>query len=166
MIDFLQKEAEGDDHRWMKAALKEAEKAFESGEVPVGAVVVFENRVIGRGYNQTERLKDPTAHAEIIAIGAAATFLDSWRLSDCRLYVTLEPCAMCSGAIVLARLDRLIFGPHDPKAGACGSLLNIVQDGRLNHQVPITSGVLADECSALLRSFFHKLRKENGLENT
>ena len=166
MIDFLQKEATGDDERWMKAALKEAEKAFEGGEVPVGAVVVYENRIIGRGHNQTESLMDPTAHAEIIAIGAAASFLDSWRLSNCSLYVTLEPCAMCAGAIVLARLDRLIFGPHDSKAGACGSLMNIVQDGRLNHQVQITSGVLADECSALLRSFFHTLRKEGGLEST
>jgi tRNA(adenine34) deaminase len=161
LIDFLQKKAAADDERWMKAALKEAEKAFESGEVPVGAVVVYENRIIGRGHNQTEGLKDPTAHAEIIAIGAAASFLNSWRLSDCSLYVTLEPCAMCAGAIVLARLDRLIFGPHDQKAGACGSLMNIVQDGRLNHQVSITSEVLTEECSVLLKSFFHKLRKES-----
>jgi tRNA(adenine34) deaminase len=166
LIDFLQKEASGDDERWMKAALKEADRAFEGGEVPVGAVVVYENRIIGRGYNQTETLRDPTAHAEIIAIGAAASFLNSWRLSSCSLYVTLEPCAMCAGAIVLARLERLIFGPHDPKAGACGSLMNIVQDGRLNHQVSITSGVMAEDCGALLKSFFHKLRKEESSENT
>ena len=166
MIDFLEKEETFNDEPWMKAALREAEKAFESGEVPVGAVVVHEKKIIGRGHNQTEVLKDPTAHAEIIAIGAAATYLNSWRLSDCSLYVTLEPCAMCAGAIVLARLDRLVFGPHDTKAGACGSLMNIVQDGRLNHQVKITSGVLADECTALLKSFFHKLRKEDGSENT
>ena len=161
MIDFLEKEAAVEDERWMKYALKEAERAFESGEVPVGAVVVYENRIIGRGHNQTEGLKDPTAHAEIVAIGAAASYLNSWRLSDCSVYVTLEPCAMCAGAIVLSRLNRLIFGPHDPKAGACGSLMNIVQDGRLNHQVSITSEVLADECTALLKSFFHKIRKED-----
>ena len=143
----------------MRAALKEAEKAFESGEVPVGAVVVHQNRIIGRGYNQTEGLKDPTAHAEIIAIGAAAGYLCSWRLTDCSLYVTLEPCAMCAGAMVLARLDRLYFGPYDPKAGACGSLMNIVQDNRLNHQVSITVGVLAEDCRALLKAFFQKLRK-------
>ena len=145
----------------MKVALKEAEKAFESGEIPVGAVVVHENRVIGRGYNQTEGLKDPTAHAEIIAIGAAASYLGSWRLTDCSLYVTLEPCAMCAGAIVLARLDRLIFGPYDPKAGACGSLMNIIQDKRLNHQASITVGVLTEECRAILKAFFQKLRKED-----
>lgn len=146
----------------MKAALQEAEKAFERGEVPVGAVVVYQNRVIGKGYNQTEGLKDPTAHAEIIAIGAAATYLDSWRLTDCSLYVTLEPCAMCAGAIVLARIDRLIFGPFDPKAGACSSLMNIVQDGRLNHQVAVTPEILAEECSSMLKSFFQKLRKQDG----
>ena len=163
MIDYLEKEAAAEDERWMKAALKEAEKAFDRGEVPVGAVVVHDNRVVGRGYNQTEGLKDPTAHAEIIAIGAAAGNFDSWRLSDCSLYATLEPCAMCAGAIVLARIDRLIFGPYDPKAGACGSLMNIIQDRRLNHQVSITSGVLADDCRVLLRSFFEKLRREDAL---
>jgi tRNA(adenine34) deaminase len=160
LIDFLQTEVAGEDERWMRLALKEAEKAFESGEVPVGAVVVHENRIIGRGYNQTEGLKDPTAHAEIIAIGAAASYLQSWRLTDCSLYVTLEPCAMCAGAMVLARLDRLIFGPYDPKAGACGSLMNIVWDSRLNHKVAITPGVLAGECRAILKSFFQRLREE------
>jgi len=148
----------------MRAALKEAEKAYEGGEVPVGAVIVHDNRIIGRGHNHTEGLNDPTAHGEIIAIGAAASYLNSWRLSECGLYVTLEPCPMCAGAIVLARIDRLVFGPHDPKAGACGSLMNIVQDGRLNHQVSVTSGVLTDECSALLRSFFKRLRAEGRSE--
>ncbi len=160
LIDFLEKEAAEDDERWMKFALKEAEAAFENGEVPVGAVIVSQNRIIGRGHNQTEGLKDPTAHAEIIAIGAAADFLEDWRLSGCTLYVTLEPCAMCAGAIVLARLRRIVFGPHDPKAGACGSLMNIVQDSRLNHRVGITSGVLTDDCSALLKAFFQRRRKE------
>jgi len=159
LIDFLQRVTADEDERWMRMALREAEKAFEMGEVPVGAVIVHENRIIGRGCNQTEGLKDPTAHAEIIAIGAAAGYLDSWRLNGCSLYVTLEPCAMCAGAIVLARLERLIFGPYDTKAGACGSLMNIVRDSRLNHQVAVTPGVLADECGAMLKSFFQQLRR-------
>lgn len=146
----------------MRAALREAEKGYESGEVPIGAVVVHDNRIVGRGHNQTEGLNDPTAHAEIIAIGAAASYLNSWRLSGCALYVTLEPCPMCAGAIVLARIDRLIFGPFDPKAGACGSLMNIVQDQRLNHRVAITPEVSTDECGALLKSFFKQLRQEDG----
>ena len=143
----------------MQWALKEAEKALSQEEVPVGAVVVYEDRIIGRGYNQTEALQDPTAHAEMIAISAAANTLHSWRLENCSLYVTLEPCSMCAGAIVLARIERLIFGTKDPKAGGCGSLRNIVQDHRLNHRVEVSSGVLERETSDLLRLFFQNLRE-------
>jgi len=145
---------------WMRWALKEAKKALSKGEVPVGAVVVYENRIIGRGYNQTEILQDPTAHAEMISISAAANSLKSWRLENCSIYVTLEPCAMCAGAIVLSRIKNLIFGAMDPKAGACGSLRNIMQDYRLNHQVEVISGVLVEESSELLKLFFQNLRKK------
>lgn len=144
--------------RWMHNALNEARKAYEEGEVPVGAVVVLENRVIGRGHNQTETLQDPTAHAEILAITAAANYLSSWRLEGTSLYVTLEPCPMCAGAIVNSRIKTLVFGAFDPKRGACGSLYNIVQDDRLNHRVQLFSGVLADESSELLRQFFRGVR--------
>jgi len=143
---------------WMRKALKEARKAYDEGEVPVGAVVVWENRVVGRGHNQTEALQDPTAHAEILAITAAANFLSSWRLEGVSLYVTLEPCPMCAGAIVNSRINTLVFGASDPKRGACGSLYNIVQDDRLNHRVQLISGVLAEESSDLLRQFFKELR--------
>nr|HID59941.1 nucleoside deaminase [Desulfobacterales bacterium] len=142
----------------MRLALKEAEKAFDEGEIPVGAIVVKDQRVIGRGHNQVENLNDPTAHAEIIAIGAAAGEVKSWRLVGCTIYVTLEPCAMCAGAIVLARLSRLVFGAFDPRAGACGSLMNIIQDERLNHHIDLTSGILSQECSGILKSFFQTLR--------
>jgi len=148
---------EADDF-WMRAALKQAEVAFDAGEVPVGAVVVHEGKIIGRGHNQTETLQDPTAHAEIVAIGAAANALGSWRLIDCTLYVTIEPCCMCAGAIVWARLSRLVYGAPDPKGGACGSLYNIVDDARLNHRVPITTGVCEDECGGYMKAFFHGLR--------
>jgi tRNA(adenine34) deaminase len=150
---------ENQDEKWMRHALNEAQLALKIGEIPVGAVVVYENKIIGRGHNQVEGLNDPTAHAEIIAIGAAADYLNSWRLSGASLYVTLEPCAMCAGALVLSRIDRLIFGAKDPKAGACGSLYNIVQDIRLNHQVQIIPYVLEEECSQILRVFFEKVRQ-------
>ena len=142
----------------MTRALQEAEKAQEKNEVPIGAVVVYQNQIIGKGFNQTESLQDPTAHAEMIAISAAANFLQSWRLQNCSLYVTLEPCAMCAGAIVLSRVSQMVFGTFDPKAGSCGSLRNIVQDTRLNHQVSIISCVCQDECSDILKAFFKKLR--------
>jgi len=142
----------------MRIALGEASSAAEAGDVPVGAVVVHENRVIGRGANQRERLNDPTAHAEMIALTAASAHLESWRLEGCTLYVTLEPCAMCAGAIVLARVDRVVFGATDPKAGACISLYNIPTDERLNHRVEVASGVLADECGAVLSDFFARQR--------
>ncbi|MBN1779539.1 tRNA adenosine(34) deaminase TadA [bacterium] len=144
---------------WMQTALKEAAKAFESGEVPVGAVVAHEDKIIGKGYNQTESLQDPTAHAEMIAISAAANTLQSWRLENCTLIVTLEPCTMCAGAAVLSRIDTLVFGAVDPKAGACGTLWNIVQDHRLNHQIEIIPGILANESSLMLKTFFQNVRK-------
>ena len=148
------------DELYMRHAIEAAKIAEENGDVPIGAVVVYENQVIGRAYNQREQLKDPTAHAEIIALTQAAAFIESWRLHGCTIYVTLEPCAMCAGALVLGRLDRLVYGCEDPKAGACGSLYNIVQDERLNHRLEITSGVLADECAKLLQDFFERRRFE------
>ena len=149
---------EGDDAQFMREALKEARAAAEAEEVPVGAVVVRQGRVLGRGHNQRQRLADPTAHAEMIAITAAAASLGDWRLTGCTLYVTLEPCPMCAGAIVLARLNRLVFGVEDPKAGACGSLYSIPSDSRFNHQVATAHGVLADECAGLLHEFFQRQR--------
>jgi tRNA(adenine34) deaminase len=153
------------DERWMRVALQEAAKAFKKKEVPVGAVVVYQDKIIGRGHNQTESLRDPTAHAEILAIGAAANYLNSWRLSDAVLYVTLEPCPMCAGAMVLSRIKKLVFGAYDLKAGACGSLYNIIQDKRLNHQVEVIPEVLKEECSTFLQDFFKQRRGEkNGSE--
>lgn len=142
----------------MRLAVAEALAADEEGDVPVGAVVVRSGRVIGRGRNQRERLNDPTAHAEMIALTAAASEVGSWRLEGCTLYVTLEPCTMCAGALVLARIDRLVFGARDPKAGACISLFQIPTDPRLNHRVEIAHGVLQEECSALLVDFFARQR--------
>lgn len=146
------------DELFMRQALRQAALAAEAGEVPVGAVIVHGNQVIARGYNQRETLHDPTAHAEMIAITAAADHLKSWRLSGCSLYVTLEPCLMCAGAIYLARIDRLVFAAEDPKAGACGSLYDIPNDVRLNHRVTVTSGILAAESTRQLREFFRSLR--------
>ncbi len=147
-----------DDERWMEYALKEAEQAHKRNEVPIGAVVIMNNRIIGRGYNQIESLQDPTAHAEMIAITAAATYTGSRRLDRCTLYVTLEPCTMCAGAIVLARIPRLVFGAFDPKAGACGTLYNVVNDPRLNHRVETINDVLGERCGALLSEFFSRVR--------
>lgn len=143
----------------MRLALREAERAFEAEEVPVGAIVVHAGKVIGRGFNQREKLEDPTAHAEMLAITAAAQALGDWRLEDCTLYVTLEPCPMCAGAIVNARVKRVVFGATDPKAGACGTLMNVVQDSRLNHRVELVAGVLAEESGAILKQFFRTRRK-------
>jgi len=148
-----------DDEHFMRQALREAAEAAEHGEVPVGAVVVHQGRVIGRGHNQRETLHDPTAHAELIAITAAAAHLESWRLEGCTLYVTLEPCAMCAGAIVLARVDRLVCGAPDPKAGACGSVLDVVREPRLNHRVEPEMGLMALECGEILRQFFRRRRR-------
>jgi tRNA(adenine34) deaminase len=147
----------------MRRALALADEAAAIDEVPVGAVVVSPaGELLGAGFNRRESDQDPTAHAELLAIRQAAARLGSWRLVDCDLYVTLEPCAMCAGAIVLARIRRLVFGAADPKAGYCGSLGDLVRDERLNHRVTLVSGVLAGECGEVLRSFFAKLRGRSG----
>lgn len=138
----------------MEYALKEAEKAYNKKELPVGAVIVFENRIIAKGHNQVETLKDPTAHAEILAITSAATYLSSKALLGCTLYVTLEPCSMCAGAIVLSKLENLYFGAYDNKAGACGSAFNITNSKSLNHKVNVYGGILDSKCSKILKSFF------------
>jgi tRNA(adenine34) deaminase len=143
---------------WMLHALKEAEKAFGKEELPVGAVVIFKNRIIGKGHNQVETLKDPTAHAEILAITSAASYLSSKVLLSCSMYVTLEPCAMCAGAIVLAKIENLFFGAYDNKSGACGSVLNVTSNKLLNHQLNVTGGVLDSECSEILKNFFEVRR--------
>jgi len=154
------------DEQFMRLAIESAKIAEENGDVPIGAVIVYQNKVIGKAYNQREQLKDPTAHAEIIALTQAAAALESWRLNGCAMYVTLEPCPMCAGALVLARIDRLVYGCDDPKTGAVKSLYNIVTDGRLNHRLEITSGVLADECMQLLQQFFQNRRGQNSKLNT
>jgi len=146
------------DVRFMRMALDEARAAADAGDVPIGAVICHRDRLIARAHNQKERLHDPTAHAEILAITQAAAALNRWRLAGTRLYVTLEPCAMCAGAIVQARIDVVVYGAADPKAGAAGSLMNLLADCRLNHQPKIVSGVLADECQAVLAEFFRDLR--------
>jgi tRNA(adenine34) deaminase len=149
------------DQRFMKLAIDQAFIAADNGDVPVGAVIVFEDRVIAKAHNQRQLLNDPTAHAEIIALTQAAEAVGNWRLNGCIAYITLEPCPMCAGALVMARIDRLVFGCDDPKAGACGSLYNIVQDERLNHSMDITSGVLNAECGGVLSDFFKVRRDEN-----
>jgi len=154
-----------EDQRFMRVAIEAAGIAEENGDVPIGAVIVYKNQIIGKAYNQREQLKDPTAHAEIIALTQAAAFLESWRLNGCTMYVTLEPCPMCAGALVLARLDRLVYGSDDPKTGACKSLYNIVQDERLNHKLEVTSGVLEEQCREQLQEFFARRREENKNNN-
>jgi len=154
----------GDENKqihFMGEALKEANHGAQIGEVPVGCVIVRDNRIIGRGYNQREMLQDSTAHAEMIAISAACQTLGTWRLENSTMFVTLEPCAMCAGAIVLSRIQKLVFGAHDPKAGACGTLFDIVRDCRLNHVVSVTSGIREKEAQNLLREFFKNLREQD-----
>ena len=143
---------------WMKVALREAEKAFNEKEVPIGAIVVKDDKVIGRGYNQCETLNDPTAHAEIIAITSAANTIKNWRLLECSLYVTKEPCSMCAGAIVNSRLKFIGFGAFDEKEGCCGSLYQICNDPRFKHQALVKGGILDESCSFLLRNFFNDRR--------
>ncbi len=138
----------------MRLAVREAERALEHDDVPIGAIVVHEGEVIGQGHNEREIRADPTAHAEMIALREASRALRSWRLLDCVLYITLEPCAMCAGAIVLARVPRVVFGTRDPKGGAAGSVLNVLDVPQLNHRPQVQSGLLAEECAALLRGFF------------
>lgn len=147
-----------DIYRYMYAALQEAQKAFDEDEVPVGAVVVHKNRIIGRGYNQVEKLKDATAHAEMIAITSASNNLQSWRLNECSIYVTLEPCIMCIGALLSSRINELFFGASDIKFGACGSIHNLAENSKTNHTIKVYSGVLAKESEELLKSFFNKKR--------
>lgn len=147
-----------DDERFMDAALAEADRAAAAGEVPVGAVVVLGAEIIGRGHNLRESTGDPTAHAEILALREASSHVGHWRLEGATMYVTLEPCPMCAGALVLARVDRLVFGVRDPKAGACGSLMNIVQDTRLNHRLAVAEGILEERCRELLVRFFRARR--------
>lgn len=153
-------EANTDDTKFMRRALREAEKAAEEEEVPVGAVVVREGRVIARAHNRPIRLKDPSAHAEILALRRAARKVRNYRLTGCTLYATIEPCAMCAGAIVQARLRRMVFGASDPKAGASGTVLKVLNHPKLNHQVEIVKGVLAEECAAMLRGFFGARRRK------
>ena len=149
-----------DDTYYMREAIKLAQKAFEEDEVPVGAVVVYKNQIIGRGHNRTEHLQDPTAHAEIIAITAAANALGSWRLEDVIVYTTIEPCIMCAGALVLARVKKIVFGARDEKFGGCGSVFNIVGEAKLNHQVEIEEGLLKEQAIGLMKEFFQKKREK------
>ena len=145
----------------MRQAIAEAKKAFEKDEVPVGAIIVYNNSVIAKAHNQREMLLDPTAHAEMIAITQASAYLQNWRLSDTTVYITLEPCAMCAGALVQARVKNLVYGAKDEKQGACESTVNLVNDPRFNHRINVISGVLEDECSLLLKQFFLEKRRDN-----
>ena len=147
------------DESFMKQAVKQAKKAYDKLETPIGCVIVHEDKIIARGYNKRNMKKNTLAHAEILAINKASKVLDDWRLEDCTMYVTLEPCPMCAGAIVQARIPRVVIGSMNPKAGCAGSVLNLLQQDGLNHQVEITKGVLAEECSELMTSFFRELRK-------
>jgi len=148
------------DQIYMSEAVKEAQKAFAEDEVPVGAVIVHKRRIIARGHNQVERLKDPTAHAEMLALTSATNFLDSKWLNGASLYVTIEPCSMCAGALVLARIKNLYFGAKDPKTGACGSVVNIINHKKINHRIKVKGGILKEECGSLLKEFFKKKRKK------
>ena len=147
------------DKKYMELAFKEAEKALEMDEVPIGAVVVKDGEVIGRGYNLREKEQDPTAHAEIIAIREAAQNLGSWRLESCEIFVTLEPCPMCTGAMIQARIKRLVYAASDPKGGTAGSLYNLADDNRFNHQIEVKKGIMAEKSSKMLKNFFKNLRK-------
>lgn len=148
------------DESFMKQAVKQAKKAYDKLETPIGCVIVHEDKIIARGYNKRNMKKNTLAHAEILAINKASKVLGDWRLEDCTMYVTLEPCPMCAGAIVQARIPRVVIGSMNPKAGCAGSVLNLLQQDGLNHQVEITKGVLAEECSGLMTNFFRELRKK------
>ena len=150
-----------DNEFFMKEALKEAQKAYEADEVPIGAVAVYKNQIIGRGHNRTEQLQDSTAHAEIIAITAAANALGSWRLENVDVYATIEPCIMCAGALVLARVKRIFFGARDEKFGGCGSVFNIANEQKLNHQIEVTEGLLKEQAASLMKAFFEKKREKS-----
>jgi tRNA(adenine34) deaminase len=147
-----------DPTRYMTYAYREAEKAYEAGEVPVGCVIVHGGEIIGKAHNLRETLQDPTAHAEVLAITQAANHLQSWRLEETELYVTLEPCPMCAGAIILARIEKVYFGATDPKAGCCGTLMNLLEDPRFNHAPAVFPGLMAEPCGAILSDFFRQIR--------
>ena len=149
-----------EDEKFMKAALAQAKKAAAIDEVPIGCVIVYEGKIIARGYNKRNKEKNTLSHAEMNAIRKASKYLGDWRLEGCTMYITLEPCPMCAGAIVQARIPRVVIGSMNPKAGCAGSVLNLLQQDGLNHQVEITKGVLAEECSGLMTSFFRELRKK------
>lgn len=142
----------------MKEALKQAYQAFEEDEVPVGAVIVYEDKIIAKAYNEMEKLKDPTAHAEMLAITQATSYLNVARLDNCILYVTIEPCPMCAGALVWAKIKRIVYGADDPKTGACGTILNIAHNEKLNHRIEISKGVLSQECAQIIKEFFQRKR--------
>ena len=148
------------DEKYMKEAIRQAKKAYKIGEVPIGCVIVHEGKIIGRGYNRRTTDKNPLAHAELIAIKKASKKMGDWRLEDCTLYVTLEPCQMCSGAIVQARVKKVVVGCMNPKAGCAGSILNLLQVDRFNHQVELETGILEEECSEMMKSFFKELREK------
>lgn len=148
------------DRRFMQEAIELARKALKSDDVPVGALVVHEGRIIGRGCNQREHMQDPTAHAEMIALTAAAEYIGHWRCEDCTMYVTLEPCAMCAGAAMLSRIDTIVYGADDPKFGGCGSIFNIPQEPKTNHQIEIISGILKQEVVDLMKLFFKQVRQK------
>ncbi|NLE91763.1 MAG: nucleoside deaminase [Elusimicrobia bacterium] len=150
---------------FMREAVKEARKAFDDDEVPVGCVIVHKKKIIARAHNQIERLKDPTAHAEMLALTAAANALEMKWLNQSSVYVTIEPCAMCSGALVLARVEKLFYGADDPKTGACGSVFNITDNRRLNHRIKVRKGLLAEECGALVSGFFARKRAKAAARN-
>ena len=160
----LQKEIDQRNRKYMRAALREARKACELGEVPIGCVIVYRDKIIGRGYNRRNTDKNTLAHAEITAIRKASKVMGDWRLEECTLYVTLEPCQMCAGAIVQARIPEVVMGCMNPKAGCAGSILNILNMPEFNHQVNVTGAVLQEECSAILTNFFKDLRIRNQLE--
>ena len=164
MIMKIMKKVLTEDEKYMKEALKEAKKAYRLGEVPIGCVIVYEGKIIGRGYNRRNTDKTTLAHAEISAIKKASRIIKDWRLEGCTLYVTLEPCQMCSGAIIQARIDRVVMGSMNPKAGCGGSLLNILENESFNHQALVTRGILEDECSEILTKFFKELRVRNKIE--
>ncbi|MFX3634494.1 MAG: tRNA adenosine(34) deaminase TadA [Candidatus Pristimantibacillus sp.] len=154
---------EQEDQAWMYKALEEAKKAELIGEVPIGAIIVKDGEVIGTGYNLRETKHDPTAHAEMVAIREACDRIGAWRLLECTLYVTLEPCPMCAGAIVQSRIQRVVYGTRDPKAGCAGTLMNLLQEPRFNHETELTEGVLQSECATILTQFFRKLRQQRTL---
>lgn len=155
---------EFNDEYYMKEALKAAQEAYDAGEVPIGAVIVHDGEIIGRGFNRRNTEGNPLCHAEIIAINEAAHFMGDWRIEECTMYVTVEPCPMCAGAIVQARIPRVVYGAKNPKAGCAGSVLDVLNEPKLNHQVDVTEGVLKDECAAMMKEFFKRFRKKEKKE--